>query len=260
MTITRNTFISVFAAALVISACLFAGPARAVDGEVLINQAKVNAGGITPGDTAGFPATLSRPGRYKLSGNLVAPSDVNGIEITANDVSVDLNGFTITNAAPGSSSARGIFAVTGVDRTRVANGTVTGFANYGVLTLGFGAVVENMRIVGNYIGMQLGTQGRVTNSTIANNSSTGMYCYQCFIEGNIVAGNGNVGIFDSNGGGGMVLGNVVVANASYGLVAPDPPLPKTGYANNILVGNNSGSLQVLGVTQAHPNLCDPACP
>ena len=122
------------------------------------------------------------------------------------------------------------------------------------------AVVENMRITGNEIGMQLGTEALVRDSTIANNVSTGLSCYQCVIERNIAAGNGNAGIFDSNGGGGIVLANVIAGNVSYGLVAPDPPLPKTGYANNILVGNNGGGLQALGVTQAHPNVCEPACP
>jgi hypothetical protein len=37
---------------------------------VLINQAAAKAGGITPGDDPGFPATLSLPGRHKLTGNL----------------------------------------------------------------------------------------------------------------------------------------------------------------------------------------------
>ena len=67
----RNTI----AAAAVICAGLFSVSASAVDGEVLINQAKVNVGGITPGDTAGFPANLSRPGRYKLTGNLKVPAE-----------------------------------------------------------------------------------------------------------------------------------------------------------------------------------------
>jgi hypothetical protein len=66
--------------ALAVYAIFAASPTLAVDGEILINQAKVNAGGITPGDAAGFPATLGRPGRYKLSSNLVAPAQVNAIE------------------------------------------------------------------------------------------------------------------------------------------------------------------------------------
>src|SRR5262245_45169596 len=55
---------------LAAAASVFAAPASALDGEVLIDQAKVNAGGITPGDEPGFPVTLSRRGKYKLTGNL----------------------------------------------------------------------------------------------------------------------------------------------------------------------------------------------
>jgi hypothetical protein len=83
-----------------------AAPAAAVDGEVLINQAEVNAGGIGPGDGAGFPATLSRSGRYKLTGNLKVPAGKNGIVVTAHDVTIDLNGFTITSAPPGAGVER----------------------------------------------------------------------------------------------------------------------------------------------------------
>ena len=245
---------SVVIAAL--SAALLACPAAAVDGEILINQASVNAGGITPGDAAGFPATLSRPGRYKLSGNLRVPAGW-GIEVSANDVIIDLNGFTIS--ATGTDATVGVRATTGVDRTRVMNGTITGFSVYGILGLGVNFVVQDMRAIGNSTAMQLGTEGQVRNSTVANNTSIGIRCYRCLIEGNIITGNVN-GVFDSDAGGGVLLGNVIVGNTGYGIVAPDPPLPKTGYGNNILLGNNGGGLQALGTMQLHPNVCDPACP
>src|SRR3954467_4472230 len=91
---------------------LAAIPAAAADGEILINQAKVNAGGITPGDTAGFPAILSRAGHYKLNGNLIVPAQKNAIEVTAPDVTIDLNGFTIRSNPPGAASS-GIAALVG---------------------------------------------------------------------------------------------------------------------------------------------------
>jgi hypothetical protein len=49
------------------------GPAYAfgVDGVTLINQSTVIAAG-------GFPYTISRPGSYKLSGNLTVPTGVDG--------------------------------------------------------------------------------------------------------------------------------------------------------------------------------------
>lgn len=67
-----------------------------VDGVVLINQANALAGNVTPGDTAGFPVTISQPGSYRLSGNLTVPdANTNAIEIASNNVSIDLNGFSI---------------------------------------------------------------------------------------------------------------------------------------------------------------------
>src|SRR5690348_11736797 len=125
---------------------LLAGPALAVDGEILISQGKVNAGGITPGDTAGFPATLSKPGHYKLSGNLSAPAQQNAIEVTTADVTIDLNGFTISSATP-SQAASGIVALVGGGLLRVMNGTITGFSGSGVDKSPGRAVIENMRLL-----------------------------------------------------------------------------------------------------------------
>jgi len=73
----------------------------AIDGQVLINQSTVMASG-------GFPYRITQPGSYKLSGNLTlntsqnanytgpgGPADV-AILIDANNISLDLNGFSIT--------------------------------------------------------------------------------------------------------------------------------------------------------------------
>ena len=62
---------------------LTASPSLAVtnqDGQVLITQAAVNAGNVTPGDTPGFPATISVPGSYRLASNLTVPTAANGNE------------------------------------------------------------------------------------------------------------------------------------------------------------------------------------
>ena len=75
---------------------LGASPALAVDGVIEINQAAALAGGITPCDAPGFPVTISQPGSYRLTSNLIVPdAATNGIQITANDVTLDLNGFSI---------------------------------------------------------------------------------------------------------------------------------------------------------------------
>src|SRR5687768_8687838 len=61
-----------------LAALVHASVASAIDGEVLIDQTKAQAGGVTPGDDPGFPVTISKSGVYKLSGNLVVPADTNG--------------------------------------------------------------------------------------------------------------------------------------------------------------------------------------
>ena len=69
---------------------------EAVDGVVLIDQNRALAGNVTPGDFPGFPVTISRPGSYRLSGNLeVTDPDITAIEITADHVTLDLNGLSI---------------------------------------------------------------------------------------------------------------------------------------------------------------------
>src|SRR2546423_9959248 len=86
-------------ASLLVGAALFGGvamPAWAVDGVILIDQNKAMTGNVTPGDTPGFPVTISLPGSYRLASNLTVPdSDTTAIRITAANVTLDLNGFAI---------------------------------------------------------------------------------------------------------------------------------------------------------------------
>jgi hypothetical protein len=253
------------AIATTIAACtvLLAAPAAAIDGEILIDQTRVNAGGITPGDAAGFPATLSRPGRYKLTGNLAVPADVNGIEVTQHNVTIDLNGFTISSN-PHETAVFGIFANFPPDLNglRITNGTITGFESAGIAAdHGALAVVENMRLVSNGYGLTIGSNSRVLNSTISSNRFDGVLtsCDGCLIEQNVITGNDGRGAVVANGS--MLLGNVIASNAFQGIVGFGG-LP-SGFGNNTLFGNgnSAGGAQISGVAvQLHPNVCEPACP
>src|SRR5580693_4484830 len=85
--------------------------ALAVDGVVLINQSTVMAAG-------GFPYTISQPGSYRLSGNLALTTVSAAIVITASNVTLDLNGFSISDTAPLGGGTTGLLmtsgAITGV--------------------------------------------------------------------------------------------------------------------------------------------------
>src|SRR6185369_3102538 len=80
---------------LVSTALMPASPGLAEDGEVLIDQAQAQAGGGTPDDDPGFPVTISRRGKYKLTGSLNVPAGQKGIDVTAGNVTLDLNNFRI---------------------------------------------------------------------------------------------------------------------------------------------------------------------
>ena len=123
---------ALFAAATLIAATSSAGA------QTLIDQAKVMAGNVTSGDGAGFPVTISQPGSYKLTSNLMVPAGFNGIEITADNVSIDLNGFAIIGAGKCvrnsssydvscTSQGRGIITMASSLHTMVRNGMVNGF-------------------------------------------------------------------------------------------------------------------------------------
>lgn len=89
--------------AVLIGSLICSGAAQAVDGVVLINQSRALAGNVTSGDAPGFPVTITKPGSYRLSGNLTVPAGTDGIVIAADEVTLDLNGFLMSGGA-----ARGV--------------------------------------------------------------------------------------------------------------------------------------------------------
>jgi hypothetical protein len=147
------------ATVLIGTALIFAAPAFAVDGQVLINQSTVMAQG-------GFPYKINQPGSYKLSGNLVVPADVDGIDILTDNVTVDLNGFTVSgpvtcagsgasisclplNVAVGINGFIGIFGSQHrVNNVTVRNGNVVGFY-IGVDVHGIDELLEDIHATGN---------------------------------------------------------------------------------------------------------------
>jgi hypothetical protein len=89
-----------------------------------ISQSEATAGGITPGDTRGFPVTITRPGSYRLTSNLrIMDPDVNAIDITAPNVTIDLNGFAILGPG-GDGTGVGISAFQ--TQVTVLNGSIVG--------------------------------------------------------------------------------------------------------------------------------------
>lgn len=236
------------AGALVALAGLFlaSAPTYAVDGVVLIDEAAVLAGGITSADGPGFPVTISEPGSYRLSGNLVLPagSSASGFWIDANDVTLDLNGFSLVGASTPFTDGIFIFAA----NVEVRDGVVRGFGRHGVFarnqkcfdcTDAEGVRILNVRAISNGInGIRIESQGALVDGCSAHT-------------------NGNAGILAYQGG--LVKNSVARANGSYGFFG----LSNTGYRSNVATANNGGDVnpQFMGGVNLGENLCGTAvCP
>lgn len=233
------------AAALPASAQKQGGGSTAAAGVVTIEQAKAEAGGVTPGDAPGFPVTLSVPGSYRLAGNLtVADANTTAIVITSPNVTLDLGGFTV--AGPVQCSLLGTGTVCnqiGVGdgvavlipnynlraAVAVVNGTVRGMGRHGLHSNssfdGFRA--ERVFAVGNARNGIFVNGGSVSDSHVLENGQIGIGGNHLLLVGNVVRGNGTSGI------------SVNVSSAGVHNVVQGNPVDVTG-----------GGMRNLG-----PNLC-----
>jgi hypothetical protein len=226
---------SLIRAALIACGFLHAVPALAA-GEILITQAKALAGNITPGDTAGFPVSLTLPGSYVLASNLTVPAGKNGIGVPSSFVTIDLNGFRMHG---GGVAGHGIDGSPDALGATVRNGTITGFTLNGINARGAFWEVEDMRLLRN------GRHGITCSAS-------------CQIESSIVAENRSDGIIISSG---LIIGNVIERNSGYGLFTGGGFV---GYGNNTFSGNNGGEIpanQSGNAFALNPNACsNAACP
>ena len=116
----------------------------------------------TPGNNA-VVFIIDRPGSFYLTQTLGAPSNDVAIRISASDVTLDLNGFTVRPStggfpigATGSGDGRGIsFPTDGVQiesghrNIRVFNGTIRGFSGTGLSITADDVTLEDLRLEDN---------------------------------------------------------------------------------------------------------------
>jgi len=219
-------------------------PAFAVDGVLEINQTCAVNTGCFSGDTAGFPVTITATGSYRLTSNLTVPDEnTGGINVSANDVAIDLNNFAIIGPVTCSgspltcshASGSGIGIYTSHDGISVKNGSITGMGYFG-LWLDSQADVASLRLrenrVGNVVGpgstisgttaysngsygISAGEGSLVSGNTAFNNVSVGIYAVASTVSGNTVHGNGTDGILIQKGS--TVSGNTAYDNGGDGI-------------------------------------------
>ena len=172
--------------------------AFAQNGVVLINQSTVAPNRLPPGVpappfTGSFPVKITQPGSYQLSGNLMVPAGVSGIQISASFVSLDLNGFNISCVGDCSGSAGNGIADDGTPHSGITirNGTIVGFF-FGIdLGASTGSFIEKVTTQSNrFVGIALGDGSIIKNCFILNNGGNGIAAgLHGIVSDSVVSGN-----------------------------------------------------------------------
>jgi hypothetical protein len=248
-------------------------PALAVDGVREINHVCATTTGCFTGDTGGYPVTITQEGSYRLTGTLTNTNvNVDVVSVTASNVTLDLNGFSVSGpsvcsegvpvSCTPSGSGRGVAAGNEmVKGLTVKNGTVTQIGNAGVV-LGKVGRVEDVRVIGaaNY-GIVGDDGAEIVRCTVERAGLEGIRVVDgsgALVADNTVRGVGTdlvsftgIGIHVSEG---TVRGNVV--SGVWGLVIQASSSLVTG---NTSVDNYGWQIDAAGRSRISGNVMDGCC-
>jgi hypothetical protein len=231
-----------------VAATLLSCAAGATSAQTLIGSGK---------NALSFPIVISQPGSYKLAANLVVPANnVTAIKVTAPNVTIDLNGFSISGpntcnhvtklcTQPYSDQSAGIYS--NAINTTVANGTVSGFSHVGVNLYGVGGTIRNLTAAHNFLAGVAVSDGRIENVMAQFNGagvlSNGGLVVSSHAAHNIHSGfqmNGSmlIGSTGSSNGGSGAQGNGGASGVRESFFMFNGALPMTGIMS---MGNNQCS-------------------
>jgi hypothetical protein len=246
---------------------MWGASAFAVDGVLEINHACATQLGCFSGDSVGYPITIdgSAGGSYRLTSDLVLPNEnTSGITVTADDVTIDLNGFAITGPTTCVGSVppvctplgNGSGILASANNLSVSNGTIRGMGNHCVKPGNFSMIHHlHLRHCGGD-GITLGSVSIITNNTVSSVGGDGIRSDQAVIRTNLINGTAGDGIHAT--GQSIVESNVVFFAGQDGANGLNMAT-LTGYLHNT-VSQTSGP--VTGGTEMGVNICggNTTCP
>jgi len=227
------------------------------------------------------PVTIAAPGSYYLTSNISVAAGT-AVVITASNVTLDLNGFTIA----GNRDNFGVVMGNNSLNVVLRNGTIRNFAqgllNAGVTvvslfnltitenvngvgfdTSGIGAFIDGCTIVRNQQDgiLALGSVMVITNSTVAGNGFDGIELSgpaNVVIRGNRVEDNGRSGIHAAihfvgdAAPRGTIVDNVLFHNSRFGIETSSAAgtFPDLSVAKNLATGNTLGNYTLIGANAA----------
>ena len=173
----------------------------------------------TPGD-ADSVFRISQPGSYYLTGNLAGESGKHGIEIAADNVTLDLMGFHLVGV-PGSLS--GITSTSAGNNVAIRNGSVREWGGSGIDLFGVGlphgSTIESVRATNNIAAGIRGTfyKAIIRDCMAIGNGTVGIWVWHhALVESCFADENGDEGIH-ANGYGGTMTSCFSTSNAGAGI-------------------------------------------
>ena len=167
-----------------------------------------------------LPYSISTSGSYYLTGDLILTSTtVDGIWVNAENVTIDLAGYSLIGPGKDSENNNGIKVR--YSNVEIRNGTVRNFGWWGIHADNNGHRIINVRAVSNgrsgiYLG---GGDCLVKNCTAIQNGLYGIRIYwgggNSILTGNIANNNNSSGIWVHEGC--IIEDNVACKNGSYGV-------------------------------------------
>jgi uncharacterized Zn-binding protein involved in type VI secretion len=151
-----------------------------------------------------LPVSITNSGSYIMTGNLVATNSTYGIVISTNDVTINLNGFSLV----GTTNSHNGIAVSGSrQHIYIKNGTIRDWGGYAVSALtAVNSRYEDLLVSSNgyqdsVSAFNAGANSIVERCTFLNNRFTGGYVSDgCKIENCISRNNDGYGFFSGKNG------------------------------------------------------------
>lgn len=174
-------------------------------------------------DSTQVPLAITEPGSYYFASNIQAgSSDTTGIVVSAPDVIIDMNGFSLIGAGENTGTAGyGFYVSNGSGNVIIKNGTIRNWSSSGIYAVGSGnSHFENLVVRNNgNAGISI-TSGTIQECVVSNNGSAGITASGdgalVTIRGNECTGNRSFGI-SASGSRGIIENNVIQRNSASGI-------------------------------------------
>lgn len=160
-----------------------------------------------------LPFTISAPGSYYLTGNLTAATDADGIRIEVNNVTIDLNGFSLSGTG---GTGRGIYSAQPISGVTLLNGFISGWRHGVTLSNCDRTRAKDLTVATNSIdGLVVGASAVVVDCIVRDNGGNGIVLASDGVVQRCVA-RSNTGHGFSTGLGAVVTDSTARQNGANG--------------------------------------------